>query len=134
MVETTRAIVGLVAHGTLTAASDADVIVPHCGALLPSILDRWELCATLRAEGGTDPQENGNRKVRGSTKETGFRSPAAALGRLWSDLAGTPMPHNAAALIERVGTDRSSAGATTASPPQARSDARSTPWTPAGPT
>ncbi len=99
MVETTRAVVGLVEHGTLAAYPAVEVVVPHCGALLPAILDRWELFATLPAgqegAGMSRTEESGSREL-----------PAAGLQRLWFDLAGTPLPHNAAALIQRVGTDR----------------------------
>lgn len=67
MVETTRAVVGLVEHGTLAAYPAVEVVVPHCGALLPAILDRWELFATLPAgqegAGMSRTEESGSREL-----------------------------------------------------------------------
>jgi len=87
-IETMRAIVGLVTTGVLTRNRRVRLIVPHAGQLLPAIVDRVEMFGRASTRTGED----------GLFREQ--------LGRLWFDLAGTPMPRSAAALIDVVGPER----------------------------
>jgi len=87
-IETMRTIVGLVKSGVLTRHRRVRLIVPHAGQLLPAIVDRVEMFGRASTPSGED----------GSFREQ--------LGRLWFDLAGTPMPRTAAALIDVVGPER----------------------------
>lgn len=86
--ETTRTVVGLVMAGVLRRYPRVRVVVPHTGQLLPAIMDRINLFSRASA---------------GAGEHASF---AEQLGQFWFDLAGTPMPRNAPALIDVVGPER----------------------------
>ncbi|MGO2111288.1 MAG: amidohydrolase family protein [Pseudoclavibacter sp.] len=86
--DTTRVVSAMLMKGLLSKYSGIRPIVPHCGASLPLLVERLRLfAAVFPAPAGAPPLEEG-------------------LERLWFDLAGTPMPLHADALIDVVGTDR----------------------------
>lgn len=86
--ETTRVLSAMLAGGEVARRAGLQIIVPHCGASLPLIVDRLRLFAALRSSSdGSAGIDDG-------------------LARLWFDLAGTPLPVQAEALISQVGTGR----------------------------
>ncbi len=87
LVDTTRTAAALLIDGTPSRYPSLRMIVTHCGAFLPLVVDRLTLFAQAIGTGGD-----------GATIDDG-------LSRLWFDLAGTPMPRHAEALIAMVGTD-----------------------------
>jgi predicted TIM-barrel fold metal-dependent hydrolase len=86
--DTTRVMSALLTSGAVARRSGLRTIVPHCGASLPLLVDRLRLFASFLSP------ENGSADI------------AAGLARLWFDLAGTPLPVQAEALISQVGTGR----------------------------
>lgn len=82
--DTTRTIVNLGTEGVIARHPEIRFVVPHCGAVLPSVISRIEL-------------------FRGA----GMLEGAGELGwdRLWFDLAGAPIPDQLATLTRRFGTD-----------------------------
>lgn len=78
MFETTRAVAHLITSGTLARHPDLKVIVPHAGATMPVLADR--IAATASA--GLIPG------LQGQGPDTVF----SALGRLYYDVAGMPVP------------------------------------------
>ncbi|GAB3571005.1 amidohydrolase family protein [Amycolatopsis endophytica] len=86
--DTTRAVADLLLRGTLVRYPGIRFVIPHCGGTLPLLADRIELFRTAFMSTTDQP----------STREQ--------LSRLWYDLAGTPFPAQAPALVELVGTDR----------------------------
>jgi len=89
LVETTRAMTGLLMDGTLERNPRVQVIASHCGAFLPLVVDRLKLFASAFGNGESDPP---------AFEDT--------LRRLWYDMAGTPTPTHAETLISRVGSGR----------------------------
>ncbi len=87
LVETTRSMVGMMVDGTLARHPNVRVIASHCGAFLPLMIDRLKLFAAF----GIGPDD-----------ADGLDD---ALGRLWFDMAGMPVPTHAETLIGRAGSD-----------------------------
>lgn len=86
LVESTRAVSDLILRRRLTPESRLQLIVAHCGAFLPLEVDRLAMFA--RGLGLADVE------------------PVRALQSLWFDLAGTPMPTHAEALMAGVGAQQ----------------------------
>jgi predicted TIM-barrel fold metal-dependent hydrolase len=84
--DTTRAVVNLSLAGTFTRYPRIRWVIPHAGAALPVIADRVNL---FNAAIGGPPVDL-----------------LQALGGLYYDLAGMPMPRALPALLALVGTDR----------------------------
>ena len=75
--DTTRCVVNLITTGTLDRYPHVRIVVPHCGSFLPVIADRLAgITALLASKGLCEPVDA-----------------AAALGRLYYDVAGNPLPH-----------------------------------------
>jgi predicted TIM-barrel fold metal-dependent hydrolase len=88
LADTTRVMSALLVSGDAARRTGLRIIVPHCGASLPLVADRLRLFASLTpSPGGSEVIDEG-------------------LGRLWFDLAGTPLPVHAEALVAQVGTER----------------------------
>ncbi|NYI77687.1 amidohydrolase family protein [Nocardioides panzhihuensis] len=87
--DTTRVISAMLMKGDVARRDRLRMIVPHCGASLPLLADRLRLFASIL-----------------SSTPDGLERIDEGLGRLWFDLAGTPMPLQADALISQVGTGR----------------------------
>jgi hypothetical protein len=87
--DTTRVLAAMLVGGEVARRTGLRIIVPHCGAPLPLLADRLRLFASFlpSAPDGTQAIDEG-------------------LARLWFDLAGTPLPVQAEALISQVGTGR----------------------------
>lgn len=74
--DTTRAVINMIANGTLEKYPNVKVIVPHCGSFLPNIIDRLEGITELLSSKGI-----GNKvKVKESLKNIYF------------DVAGDSLP------------------------------------------
>ncbi len=85
--DTTRTAASLLVAGTPSRYPSLQLILTHCGAFLPLLADRLKLFAAAIGTGGdTALIDDG-------------------LGRLWYDLAGTPMPRHAESLIAMAGTE-----------------------------
>lgn len=84
--DTTRTIVDLVAAGVPNRFPRLRFIVPHAGAVLPSLISRVEMFAA----GGMLPRW----------------ADSPRWDSLWFDLAGAPVPDQLPQLIRRFGTDR----------------------------
>ncbi|MFW0793386.1 amidohydrolase family protein [Gordonia sp. CPCC 205515] len=82
--DTTRTIVHLATAGVLVRHPDIRFVVPHCGAVLPSMISRVEL---FRAAG-----------MISGEGDLGWE-------RLWFDLAGAPLPDQLGAFTRRFGAD-----------------------------
>ena len=89
MFETTRTVTDLVFAAVPERFPDIRFVIPHCGALLPLVADRVELFRSLL------PGSHGRAPASLPTRRQ--------LERLWYDLAGTPFPAQAPALVEAVG-------------------------------
>jgi predicted TIM-barrel fold metal-dependent hydrolase len=87
LVETTRTAAALLIDGTPSRYPSLQLIVTHCAAFLPLLADRLKLFAGAIGTGGD-----------GAVIDDG-------LSRLWYDLAGTPMPRHAEALIAMAGSE-----------------------------
>ena len=74
--DTTRAVLNLMAHRTLTRYPGIRLVVPHCGSFLPYMLQRF--IGISRALEGTGVMEPVDAR--------------AEFDRLWFDLAGDPEP------------------------------------------
>lgn len=86
LVETTRVAAALLTAGTPARYPSLRMILTHCGAFLPLLADRLRLfVGSLSGEDSAIIDEG--------------------LRRFWYDLAGTPMPRHAEALIAMVGTE-----------------------------
>jgi 6-methylsalicylate decarboxylase len=83
MFETTRSITNMLLSGTLDRFRNIRVIVPHAGACLPVLAARIELLMNA----GTKPVPSAPADIR------------KALGRLYFDLAGAPVPEALGALL-----------------------------------
>lgn len=92
MFETTRTVTDLMFAGVPERYPDIHFVIPHCGATLPVVVDRIELFRSLL------PGSHGRPASTLTTRQQ--------LQRFWYDLAGTPFPAPAAALVDVVGTDR----------------------------
>lgn len=90
--DSTRTVVDLVFSGVVTRYPDLDIIVPHCGAMLPVLADRitmFEALSKLEAnDKDVEPSLSFSETIKG----------------LWYDLAGAPIPTQASVLIDQVGT------------------------------
>jgi predicted TIM-barrel fold metal-dependent hydrolase len=89
MFETTRTITDLIFAAVPERYPDIRFLIPHCGALLPLAADRLELFRSLL------PGSHGRAPASLPTRQQ--------LQRLWYDMAGTPFPAQAPALVEVVG-------------------------------
>lgn len=87
LVDATRTAAALLTDGVPTRHPSLQLIITHCGAFLPLLVDRLRLFAAAITPGGDS-----------ATIDDG-------LARLWFDLAGTPMPRHAEALIAMAGTE-----------------------------
>lgn len=85
--ETTRSMTDLILSGALKRHPDLNVITTHCGGFLSLVVERLELFVQGLGIAGGDASV-----VRES------------LSQLWFDLAGTPVPAQADALIRQVGS------------------------------
>ncbi|MCV7348093.1 amidohydrolase family protein [Mycolicibacterium rhodesiae] len=92
MFETTRTITDLVFANVVGRYPDIKFLIPHCGAALPLLAARIEQFRSLW------PMPDGS-PPGPLTTETQLR-------RFWFDLAGYPMPTQAAVLADVVGTER----------------------------
>ena len=74
--DTTRAVLNLLANGTLERCPEIRLVVPHCGSFLPYMKSRAKsMFAMLASLGMMEPVNM-----------------EASIGRLYFDLAGDPMP------------------------------------------
>lgn len=89
LLDTTRAVVNLTLSGVLDRYPAIRWVVPHAGAALPVIADRVDLLYPLISPPGSPAVDV-----------------VGALGRLWYDLAGVPLPRALPALLTLVGRDR----------------------------
>ena len=87
--DTTRVLSAMLVNGDVARRHRLRMIVPHCGASLPLLVDRLRLFASFLPS-----TPDGHERID------------EGLARLWFDLAGTPMPLQADALISQVGTGR----------------------------
>ena len=92
MFETTRTVTDLVFAGVTERYPDIRFLIPHCGATLPLLADRIELFRSLM------PGSQGRPQASLTTRQQ--------LQRFWYDLAGTPFPAQATALVDAVGEDQ----------------------------
>lgn len=92
MFETTRTITDLIFAAVVERYPDIRFLIPHCGATLPLVADRVELFRSLL------PGSHGRLRATLSTRQQ--------LQRFWYDLAGTPLPAQATALIDAVGENQ----------------------------
>jgi predicted TIM-barrel fold metal-dependent hydrolase len=92
MFETTRTVTDLIFAGVPERFPNIRFVIPHCGATLSVVVDRIELFRSLLAGSQDRPQ---------STLTT-----RQQLQRFWYDLAGTPFPAPAKALVDVVGSDQ----------------------------
>lgn len=84
MFETTRSVTDMILAGVLQRFPRLRLIVPHAGALIPTLASRIALsAAVLRDAAGSPPP-----------------SLSEALRHLYFDLAGSPVPHQLRALLE----------------------------------
>ena len=81
--DTTRAVLNLMAHRTLTRYPGIRLVVPHCGSFLPYMLQRF--IGISRALEGTGVMEPVDAR--------------AEFDRLWFDLAGDPEPATLKSLL-----------------------------------
>jgi predicted TIM-barrel fold metal-dependent hydrolase len=89
MFETTRTVTDLIVAGVGERFPDIRFLIPHCGAALPVVADRVELFRGLL------PGSHGRRQATLPMR--------SQLQRFWYDLAGTPFPAQARALVDTVG-------------------------------
>ncbi len=89
MFETTRSVADMVLAGVLDRFARLRVIVPHAGAALPVLAGRIE--AVMRSVSGAGPAP---------------AAMAAAMRRLYFDLAGAPVPHLLTALLAQADPGR----------------------------
>jgi 6-methylsalicylate decarboxylase len=89
MFDTTRTVTDLIFAAVPERYPDIRFVIPHCGALLPLVADRVELFRGLL------PGSHGRPAAALPTRQQ--------LQRLWYDLAGTPFPTQAPALVDVVG-------------------------------
>jgi 6-methylsalicylate decarboxylase len=87
--ETTRVLSAMLTSGDVARRAGLQIIVPHCGASLPLLVDRLRLFASFAP-----------------SVSRGIEAIDEGIARLWFDLAGTPLPVQAEALISQVGTGR----------------------------
>lgn len=92
MFETTRTITDLIFAGVIDRYPDIRFLIPHCGAALPLFAARIEQFRSVW------PAPNGDPPGPLRTEDQ--------LRRFWFDLAGNPMPTQAAVLRDVVGSDR----------------------------
>ncbi len=86
--DSARAAADLVLSGVLERHPDINWIFSHSGGALPVLVERIELFREIIVPGNTEPPV------------------VQQLGRLWYDLAGTPFPHAAPALVRAFGHER----------------------------
>ncbi|MEO6501140.1 MAG: amidohydrolase family protein [Jatrophihabitantaceae bacterium] len=79
----------LVLRGVLTRYPDINWVFSHSGGVLPVLLERIQLFGEMSPDG-----------------LAGGRPVAEQLGELWYDIAGTPFPHAAPALVRAFGAER----------------------------
>jgi predicted TIM-barrel fold metal-dependent hydrolase len=92
MFETTRTVTDLIFAGVPERFPNIRFVIPHCGATLPVVIDRVELFRSLwPGSGDRSPSTLTSRQQ---------------LQRFWFDLAGTPFPAPAKALVDVVGSDQ----------------------------
>lgn len=89
MFDTTRTITDLIFAGVPERYPGIRFLIPHCGALLPLVADRVELFRSLL------PGSHGRAPAALPTRQQ--------LQRFWYDMAGTPFPAQAPALVDAVG-------------------------------
>jgi predicted TIM-barrel fold metal-dependent hydrolase len=82
----------LIFAGATERYPDIRFLIPHCGATLPILADRIELFRRLM------PGSQGRPQASLTTRQQ--------LQRFWYDLAGTPFPAQATALVDAVGEGR----------------------------
>jgi predicted TIM-barrel fold metal-dependent hydrolase len=92
MFDTTRTVTQMMFTGVIDRYPGVRFVIPHCGAALPILADRIEWIRLM------SPQLLGRAAGPSSTRDQ--------LRRLWFDLAGTPLPVQAAAITRAVGSDR----------------------------
>ncbi|PND58726.1 amidohydrolase [Mycobacterium sp. ENV421] len=92
MFETTRTVTDLIFANVLGRYPDIKFLIPHCGAALPLLAARIEQFRSLW------PMPDGS-PPGPLTTETQLR-------RFWFDLAGYPLPTQAAVVTDVVGTER----------------------------
>ena len=80
--DTTRAVINLIANGTLERYPDVKVLVPHCGSFLPNLIDRLTGITSLFAQKGLGKQVHVEK----------------SLSSLYFDIAGDAFPRGAAIL------------------------------------
>ncbi|GGF34693.1 amidohydrolase family protein [Subtercola lobariae] len=88
--DSTRSVIALALDGTFETYPGLQLVVPHCGAMLPLVADRVDLFQKRMLPAA--PYPAGSKRVASET-----------LRDLWYDLAGTPMPTQASALVNLVG-------------------------------
>ena len=88
-IDTTRTVIDLALSGALTRHPNIRFIIPHAGGALPVLADRAHLIGAYLRPEGTD--------VVDVLRE---------LGRLYYDLAGSPLPRALPALLGLVAPDR----------------------------
>lgn len=87
--DTTRAVFGMAVAGVLSRYPEMRVIMPHCGAVLPLLIERLEMFQRgFPSDGESQPE-----------------SLTESLARLWFDLAGAPLSDQVPAIIKRFGPD-----------------------------
>ena len=92
MFETTRTITDLIFAGVVTRYPDIRFLIPHCGATLPLLAARIELFRSVWPAPNGDPP--------------GSMTTDDQLRQMWFDLAGHPLPTQAAVLRAAVGDGR----------------------------
>jgi 6-methylsalicylate decarboxylase len=92
MFETTRTVTDLIFAGVQERFPNIRFVIPHCGATLSVVVDRVELFRSLLPGSHDRPQ------AKLTTRQQ--------LQRFWYDLAGTPFPAPAKALVDVVGSDQ----------------------------
>lgn len=96
--ETSRAVMDLILSGTAAAYANLKWIIPHAGACLPSILDRFtRLQSVLGAKAGSD---------RAMLTYTPQNATALMQQRFWFDLAGFSMGQQIWAISRLFGPER----------------------------
>lgn len=89
MFETTRTVTDMIFAAVAERYPHIRFLIPHCGATLPLVADRVELFRSLL------PGSHGRPPATLSTRQQ--------LQRFWYDLAGTPFPSQAVALVQTMG-------------------------------
>lgn len=96
--DTTRTVVDLILTGTAQTYSNVKWIVPHCGSVIPAVLDR---CVSITSLLGAKVGSN-----RPAVPYTFANATALLQRQFWFDLAGFPMTSQIFSMHRMFGPDK----------------------------